>query len=106
MLLFKIILSHKLHVYLVSSIHSFKYSWFVIYTTLFECNRNLIQPKTEQDLNKFYIIKLDYSSCTRGSENSTSEFTKEFSVRSFIVQLKTLTTKSTKSHIFLSLILN
>ena len=49
---------------------------FVFYTILFECKGNLIQPKTEQDLNKFYIIKLDYSSCTRGSENSISEFTK------------------------------
>ena len=54
---------------------------FVFYTTLFECKGNLIQPKTEQDLNKFYIIKLDYRSCTRGSENSSSEFTQEFSVR-------------------------
>ena len=49
---------------------------FVFYTTLFECKGNLIQPKTEQDLNKFDIIKLDYSSCIRGSENSSSKFTK------------------------------
>ena len=48
----------------------------VFYTTLFECKGNLIQPKTERDLSEFYIIKLDYSSCTRGSENSSSEFTK------------------------------
>ena len=76
---------------------------FVFYTTLFECKGNLIQPKTEQDLNKFYIIKLDYSSCTRGSENSSSEFTKRV-VRNCpaISKLKTLTTKSAKSHIFLS----
>ena len=46
------------------------------FTTLFECKGNLIQPKTERDLNEFYIIKLDYSSCTQGSENSSSEFTK------------------------------
>ena len=77
---------------------------FVFYTTLFECKGNLIQPKTEQDLNKFYIIKLDYSSCTRGSENSlVASLQKELFE---ITQLKTLTTKSTKSHIFLSLILN
>ena len=73
---------------------------FVFYTILFECKGNLIQPKTEQDLNKFYIIKLDYSSCTRGSKNSISEFTKR--VVRFALQLKMLTTKSAKSHIFLS----
>ena len=49
---------------------------FVFYTILFECKGNLIQRKPEQDLNKFFMIKLDYSSCTRGSENSSSEFTK------------------------------
>ena len=73
---------------------------FVFYTILFECKGNLIQPKTEQDLNKFYIIKLDYSSCTRGSKNSISEFTKR--VVRIALQLKMLTTKSAKSHIFLS----
>ena len=59
----------------------FTHSTTVRFLHDFECKGNLIHPKTEQDLNKFYIIKLDYSSCTRGSENSSSEFTKEFSVR-------------------------
>ena len=48
---------------------------------------NLIQPKTERDLNEFYIIKLDDSSCTRGSKNSSSEFTKRVDNQKYQVTL-------------------
>ena len=70
MWLFKIILNYKLHVYLVSSIHSFNYGSFVTRLCL---NARVI---SEQDLNKLEIFKPDYSSCIRESENSSSEFTK------------------------------
>ena len=84
MWLFKIILNYKLHVYLVSSIHSFNYSSFFTRPCLNVraiSSKAPIQRKTEQDLNKFQIFKPDYSSCTRGSENSSSEIAKRGVVR-------------------------
>ena len=82
-------------VYLVSSIHWFKYGSVFTRPCLNVSACNLIQRKTEHNLNKFQILKPDYSSCTRGSKSSSWELTK----RVFeIVLLKTLTTKSTKSH--------
>lgn len=82
-------------VHLVSSIHWFKYGSVFTRPCLNVSACNLIQRKTEHNLNKFQILKPDYSSCTRGSKSSSWELTK----RVFeIVLLKTLTTKSTKSH--------
>ena len=82
----------------------FTHSTTVRFLHDFECKGNLIHPKTEQDLNKFYIIKLDYSIVAHEeAKTQVASLQKELFE---IAQLKTLTTKSTKSHIFLSLILN
>ena len=88
MWLFKIILNYTLHVYLVSSIHSFNYGSFVTRLCL---NARVI---SEQDLNKLEIFKPDYSICVVAYEKAKTQVASLQKELFKIAQLRMLTTKS------------